>query len=118
MPDQITNGDNPIKTFEKLKWLSAFRPECLPYLRTLEDQALVREIGYRQETGSAVTMKVLLLAGIASTATVQRRLARLRQLGVVLQNRASHDGRVVNLRLSRKTLSLYRRLNGLMQARR
>ena len=96
----ITKHDNPLKTFEKLKRLSAFRREQLLFLRTLEDQDLVREIGYHQERGSPVTMKVLLLAGIASTATVQRRLARLRKLGVVLQSRASHDARVVKLTLS------------------
>jgi len=118
MPCRITKRDNPLKTFEKLKRLSAFRREYLPFLRTLEDQDLVREIGYHQETGSPVTMKVLLLAGIASTATVQRRLARLRQLGVVLQSRASHDARVVELTLSAKTLALYRRQEGLSRARR
>jgi len=98
--------------------LSAFRREHFPFLKTLEDQDLVREIGYHQEVGSPVTMKALLLAGIASTATVQRRLARLRKLGVVLQNRASHDGRVVKLTLGRRTLSLHRRLDWLMRARR
>jgi len=113
----ITRRDNPLKTFEKLKRLSAFRREQLPFLRTLEDQDLVREIGYHQEKGSPVTMKVLLLAGIASTATVQRRLARLRKLGVVLQSRASHDARVVKLTLSAKTLALYRRQDGLTRAR-
>jgi hypothetical protein len=90
--------------------LSEFRRKHLPFLRTLEDQDLVREIGYHQERGEPLTMKVLLLEGIASPATVQRRLARLRKLGIVEPARASHDARVVKLKLSRRTIQAYRKL--------
>ena len=69
---------------------------------------LVREIGFHQVDGKPLTLKVLLLAGIASSATVQRRLARLRSLGVVVPKRASHDARVVKLTLSTETMALFR----------
>jgi len=91
--------------------LSDYRRRHLPFVRTIEDIDLVREIGFHQMTGEPLTLKVLLLTGIASTATVQRRLARLRRLGVVVPQRASHDGRVVKLVLSPETLSLFRGLD-------
>jgi len=60
--------------------------------------------------GTPLTLKVLLLTGIASSATLHRRLARLRRLGIVVPKRASHDGRVVKLMLSAEALSLFRGL--------
>jgi DNA-binding MarR family transcriptional regulator len=99
-----------MKIFSKLRLLSAFRREHLAFTRTLEDQDLVREIGYHQERGEPVTLKLLLLAGIASTATVQRRLARLQRLGVVHRHRSQHDGRLVVFTLERSIVRLYRRM--------
>ena len=102
--------------FRKLKLMGEYRRRHMPFLRTLDDQDLVREIGYHQEVGKPLTLKVLLLAGIASTATVQRRLARLRSIGVVKPVRAAHDGRVVKLKLSQRTLALFRKMDALIRA--
>jgi len=99
-----------LKIFRKLKLLSEYRRHQLPFVRTLEDMDIVREIGLHQVEGTPLTLKVLLLTGIASSATLHRRLARLRRLGIVVPKRASHDGRVVKLMLSAEALSLFRGL--------
>jgi hypothetical protein len=122
MPDSRTisvlSQENPknLNIFRKLKLLSEYRREQLPFVRTLEDMDLVREIGFHQLEGAPLTLKVLLLTGIASSATLHRRLARLRRLGIVVQKRASHDGRVVKLMLSAEALSLFRGLERALSA--
>lgn len=99
-----------MKIFSQLRLLGDFRRRHLAFTRTLEDQDLVREIGYHQERGEPVTLKLLLLAGIASTATVQRRLARLQRMGVVHRHRSQRDGRLVVFTLDRRVITLYRKM--------
>ena len=89
-----------MKIFHFLRGLAEFRRHHLPFLTTLEDVDMVREIGFHQETGNPITLKILFLQGIGSVATVQRRLSRLKRLGVVHQSRAAHDKRLVKLTLN------------------
>ena len=62
-----------------------------------------------------MTLKLLFTKGIASVATVQRRLNRLKRLGAVEQSRSDSDKRVVHLTLSPSVLKLHRRLGRLMR---
>lgn len=102
--------------FAKLRAIRAFEKRNLPFLATLEDFDLVREIGYHQEQGAPLTMKQLYLLDVASLATVQRRLRRLRELGLVQQLRSASDGRALELHLAPRLLKLLARyeefLNG------
>jgi DNA-binding MarR family transcriptional regulator len=103
-----------LRIFQRLAQISAFRREHLPFIRTLEDLDLVREIALHQMMGEPATLKTLFLKGIASVATVQRRLDRLKRLGVVEQGKAEHDKRLVRLTLSPPVWRIYRRLDRLM----
>jgi hypothetical protein len=58
--------------FAQLHALSEFRRRHLPFLKTLEDQDLVREIGHYQALGAPMTLKQLLQAGLTSPATLRR----------------------------------------------
>ena len=98
-----------LKTFQALKASGDFRRHHMPFLKTLEDQDLVREIGYSQTAGHPLTLKQLFLHGISSVATVQRRLARLKRMGIVEQTRATHDRRILKLTLSQAALKVYNR---------
>jgi len=95
--------------FRALKAAGDFRRRHMPFVATLEDQDLVREIGLAQVEGRPLTLKQLFTHGIASVATVQRRLARLKRLGVVVQTRAAHDRRVLKLTLSPEASKLLAR---------
>ena len=99
-----------LKTFHSLKGASDFRRHHMSFLQTLEDMDLVREIGLYQARGHPMTLKLLFTKGIASVATVQRRLERLRRLGVVEQCKSDSDKRVVHLTLSPSVLKLHRKL--------
>ena len=82
-----------LKTFQSLKIARDFRRLRMPFLQTLEDVDLIGEIGLYQARGHPVTLKLLFTKGIASVATVQRRLERLRRLGVVERSRSDSDKR-------------------------
>lgn len=89
-----------LKTFRALTAASELRRHHFPFVQTLDDLDLVREIGLHQAMGHPVTLKVLFLKTNGSVATIQRRLARLKRLGVVAQSKAGHDKRVRTLTLS------------------
>ena len=107
-----------LKTFHSLKIASDFRRHHMSFVQTLEDMDLVREIGFYQARGHPITLKLLFTKGIASVATVQRRLNRLKRLGAVEQERSTHDGRVVHLSLSRPVMKKCEKLVRLLQQRR
>ncbi len=96
--------------FGKLRAIRAFEKKHLASLQNMVDFDLVREIGYHQEIGTPLGMKQLYLLDVASVATVQRRLRRLKTLGAIHQVRSRKDARAVELALSArltKTLSRY-----------
>ena len=96
----------PLSIFRALRAIRAFEKRELPFLETLEDRDLVVEIGYHQAAGVPVTLKQLFLLDIGSVATVQRRLRRLRRLGMVQQRRSAKDARALELSLSPKLAKL------------
>ena len=96
-----------MRVFERLRALRVFEKQHLGFLRTIEDHNLVTEIGYHQAEGRPLTLKQLFLLDVGSVATVQRRLRRLKQLGIVHQRRADHDGRAVELTLTPKCIKLF-----------
>jgi hypothetical protein len=85
--------------FTHLRSLAEFRSRHLPSLRTIEDLDLAWQIGHQQILGSPLTLKRLLLLGIGSVATVQRRLQRLKRLDVIRARRSKTDRRVIELTL-------------------
>lgn len=66
------------------------------------------EIGFRQ-FDKPMALKEALALGIGSVATVQRRLRRLRKLGVVQQQRSRRDARAVELLLSPRVMKVFER---------
>jgi DNA-binding MarR family transcriptional regulator len=96
-----------LKTFRAFKVSGDFRRRHLPFLKTLEDQDLIREIGFSEAAGHPLSLKQLFTHGISSVATVQRRLARLRRLGIVEQTRSEYDKRVLKLTLTPAARKLY-----------
>ena len=89
-----------MKPFAALRAMRRFQKAQLPFLETLEDLAVVTEIGFHQEQGAPISLKQLFLAKIGSAATVQRRLARLKKLGVVQQLRRDDDRRMAHLTIN------------------
>ena len=110
----IQRAKNNMDVFRRLRALKDFEREHLRVLATVEDHNLVREIGFHQAGGTPLTLKQLFLLDIGSVATVQRRLRRMRQLGVVQQRRAQSDRRAVELMLTPKYLKVFRKYGELM----
>lgn len=103
-----------VRIFHKLRMLRLFERRHLPHLRTVEDHDVVREIGYHEEMRIPLTLKALFLLDIGSVATVQRRLGRLKRLGVVLQKRSARDRRNLELTISPEVRGHYRRIGSLI----
>src|SRR2546425_8523419 len=80
-----------MRLFDKLRALRAFEQQHRDSLGTVEDRHLIGEIGYHQAKGKPLTLKQLFLLDVGSVATVQRRLRRLKELGLVQHRRAGGD---------------------------
>jgi len=93
-----------LATFARLRDLHAFQRQHLQFLTSLEDFLLACELGYRQAAGAPLTMNDVLRLDIASVATVQRQIRRLRKAGAVAVARSDSDGRVLLVTLTPKAL--------------
>ena len=93
--------------FDVLRTIREFEREELPFVRTMEDLDIVREIGFHQEAGQPLTLKTLYTRRIGAPATIQRRLSQLKKLGVVEQLRIDRDRRSSALHLSPRALKAY-----------
>lgn len=89
--------------------MRAFEKRHLHFLTTAEDRDIVCEIGYQQGRGAPLGMKQLLLLDVGSVATIQRRLRRMRHLGLLRCNRSVRDRRAVEVTLSPRLLRAYER---------
>jgi len=111
------NGIRPkMRIFATLNAIRGFRKRHLACLETVADYDIALEIGINQEQADPLTMKRLHLLGIASVATVQRRLRRLRQAGAVVQRRSADDRRAVELLLSPALWKIYARYGKVIRA--
>ena len=90
-------------TFKKFKEIKSILDE-IPGIRTYKDFDILIEIGYHQEEGYPLTLKQLMLLGIASQATVRRYLSHLVRDGMVEKFESVNDQRSVMLRLSASTV--------------
>jgi hypothetical protein len=83
-----------MRPFATLRAMRRFQKAQFRFLQTLRDLALVTRIGLHQEHGGPLRPTPLFLAQIGAAAAVQRRLTRLKKLGVVLQLRRNDDRRM------------------------
>jgi hypothetical protein len=104
----------PVEAYRKRKALRDFEKKYLPFLTTQEDLDLVWEIGFHQASEKRMTPKLLALLQIGAAATVQRRLARLKRLGVVRNRRLPSDRRIVELTLHPEVLRILRQYGQLL----
>jgi predicted MarR family transcription regulator len=98
----------------KLRAMRAFERRHLHCVQTVEDRDLLCEIGHRQATHAPLTLKQLLLLGIGSIATVQRRLRRLRHAGCIQHARGGSDRRTMELTLTPRVLQVFQRYADLL----
>jgi hypothetical protein len=111
---QETLMSQRLPIFARLTQLAEFRRKNMAFIATLEDLDLVREIGLHQADDDPATLKTLFLKGIGSVATLQRRISRLKRLGVIHQSKVEHDKRLVRLVLSPPVWRSYGELSRLM----
>ena len=106
-----------MRLFERLRALRTFEKQHLGFLSSVEDHHLIVEIGYHQAKGRPLTLKQLFLLDVGSVATVQRRLRRLKELGLIQQRRAASDRRAVELTLTPKCVRIFAKYGGVMSAK-
>lgn len=106
-----------MRHFAKLRAVRLFERAHLGALKKVEDFDLVREIGYHQEKGTPLTMKMLFLLDLGSVATIQRHLRRLRKMGLIVQKQWAKDRRAVELFLSPKLLKTFVKYAEVLSAR-
>ncbi|OFW25853.1 MAG: hypothetical protein A3H97_10315 [Acidobacteria bacterium RIFCSPLOWO2_02_FULL_65_29] len=74
----------------------------------------MHEIGYYEDTGVPLSLKRLFQHGIGSVATVQRRLKRLKDLGLIRNQRSRTDRRSIELSVSPKLRRIYEQYAALL----
>lgn len=79
-------------------------------LGTNEDLLIVLEIASNQQPNNHLTLKQLLLSGIAPESTLKRRLARLVKQGIVIKSVADGDRRLQRYEVPAQTLEMLRNL--------
>lgn len=103
-----------MRVFKRLRALRAFDRQHLGFLSAGGDHHLIAEIGQHQASGKPLTLKQLFLLDVGSVATVQRRLRRLKGLGLVQSRRAENDRRSVELTLSPKCVRMLAKYEAIM----
>lgn len=88
-------------SFKRLREIKSILDE-FPGIKTYTELHILIEIGYHQEIGSPLTVKQLLLLGIASQATVRRHLYRMIRVGMVMKSEMPNDQRAVILKVSER----------------
>jgi DNA-binding MarR family transcriptional regulator len=89
-----------MKIFTGLKKLREFERRQLPFLKTVVDFDIVIDIGYAEEQGQPLTLKLLFLLNLSSRTTVRRKLARLIERGIVIRRKHANDHRASVLTIS------------------
>lgn len=90
-----------MSSFKRLREIKSILDE-FPGIKTYMELGILIEIGYHQEIGRPLTVKQLLLLGIASQATVRRHLLHMIRVGMVTKSEAPHDQRSVVLKVSER----------------
>lgn len=87
-------------TISNLSRICSLLRAGFPEIDSGKDLALLLEIGSGEESGAEPTQKQLCLCGIASAATIRRRLNRLMARKLIRRKLNNHDGRSVTFCLS------------------
>ncbi|MDD2928802.1 MAG: MarR family transcriptional regulator [Sideroxydans sp.] len=102
--------------FKKLKTIREFEKARMPHLRSHEDFDIVIEVGYHEDMGQPLTLKCLLLIGITSASTTQRKVHALVDAGILTRSRSASDRRSVQLGVSVQTRKLVDRYVHILHA--
>ena len=105
-----------MKLFTGLRKIREFERLQLPFLKSVVDFDIVIEIGYADEQGTLMTLKLLFLLNISSRTTVRRKLARLIEQGVVIRRKHANDHRASILTISASSVKLLGRYCGTLNS--
>ena len=105
-----------MKLFTGLRQIREFERRQLPFLKSIVDFDIVIEIGYADEQGTLMTLKLLFLLNISSRTTVRRKLARLIEQGVVIRRKHANDHRASILTISASSVKLLGRYCGTLNS--
>ena len=105
-----------MKLFTGLRQIREFERRQLPFLKSIVDFDIVIEIGYADEQGTPITLKLLFLLNISSRTTVRRKLARLIEQGVVIRRKHANNHRASVLTISASSVKLLGRYCGTLSS--
>lgn len=105
-----------MEVFARLRRMRQFEKRHMPFLESFEDLDLVLLIGQHQMHGQPITMKRIASFGIGAPATLQRRVARLKRLGVIEPTPLALDKRNVTLELNSRIQRVFQRYERLLAA--
>jgi len=103
-----------MQIFEYLHQAKSFEHKHLTCVETREDSDMLILIGLYQTRGEPITMKQIVASEIGSAATLERRLARFKRLGIVNAAKSKIDRRNIHLKLNAKFMRVFQRYGSTM----
>ena len=91
-----------------------FQKQHLSFIETWQDFDVFVQIALQEEKGAPLSPKQLVHANLGASATIQRRLARLKRLGVVIAHESHRYGRKQELRLNPRIWTMCKRYKPVM----
>ena len=101
-----------------LKSMREYEQAHLPWMKSIQDRDVLAFIGMHQVNGNnGIACEKLYWSGIEPIASMQRRVGRFIEQGIVLRRSATHDARVFYLTLSDPAQELLRSYAEFLSAR-
>ena len=94
----------------KLRQFAKMAIVHLDKIGTREDFRIILEIAFNHEPGNCLTLKQLVLSGIAPESTIKRRLGRLVKQGLIVKFASNGDRRLQHYQVPPRTLETLRSL--------
>jgi DNA-binding MarR family transcriptional regulator len=102
--------------FAGLRKMRDLERKHLPFARSMIEFDLIIEVGFHQERGTPLTLKHLVALRICAPTTLNRKLNKLVEQGVLVRKRHDTDGRSVVLGVSKTALQRLDRYRGSLVA--
>jgi DNA-binding MarR family transcriptional regulator len=106
---------NNTTTFAHLNYARDYERKNFPFIESLVDRDVLLAIVTAQVSEQMISLSDIMKMKLGSVATVERRISRLKEMGIITSSESKADRRTKYLRVNTKVKNLFIKYNdGLM----